>query len=146
MIAYNANNSVRAPMQLYAKTSSNGGATWSARISLGAGSQFNHHSVQMVSGPAPNEFAVVWQDDRMGINTAWNVWLRHTLDGGTTWANPVRLSDLGTGAPYKTANGHAFPYGDYLGIARDNVGIYHVIWGEGISYTGPGGTWYTKSN
>jgi hypothetical protein len=98
----------------------------------------------MVGGPAAGEFAVVWQDDRMGANTAWNVWLRHTSDSGTTWAAPVRLSDQASGAPYKTANGHGFPYGDYLGVARDAVGIYHVTWGEGGSYTGPGGTWYTK--
>jgi len=144
MISYNANNSPRTPMQLYARTSSDGGAIWSARISIGGGGTVNHHSVQMVSGPAAGEFAVVWQDDRMGANIAWNVWLRHTVDGGSTWAAPVRLSDLGSGAPYKSANGYSFPYGDYLGIARDSVGIYHVAWGEGISYTGPGGTWYTK--
>jgi hypothetical protein len=146
MVAYNANNSPGTPMQLYARTSSNGGVLWSARMSIGGGGTVNHHSVQMVSGPAAGEFAVVWQDDRLGANVAWNVWLRHTLDSGTNWAAPVRLSDLGSGAPYKTANGYGFPYGDYLGVARDAVGIYHVVWGEGISYTGPGGTWYTKGH
>jgi hypothetical protein len=24
------------------------------------------------------------------------------------------------------------------------TGVNYVIWGEGISYTGPGGSWYTK--
>lgn len=144
MVAYNANNSVRAPMQLYARTSSNGGATWSARMDIGAGSTVNHHSVQVVNGFTAGEFAVVWQDDRMGANLAWNVWLRHTLNSGSSWDNPVRLSDLATGAPYKTANGYGFPYGDYLGVARDASGKYYVAWGEGKSYKGPGGTWYTR--
>src|SRR4029078_3114795 len=103
MVAYNANNSPGAPMQLYARTSSNGGGTWSSRMSIGGGGTVNHHSVQMVSGPAAGEVAVVWQDDWMGVNTAWNVWLRHTGDSGTTWAAPVRLSYLGSGAPYKNA-------------------------------------------
>ncbi len=56
----------------------------------------------------------------------------------------MRLSDLGAGAPYKTASGYAFPYGDYFEIAVDALGVNHVAWGEGISYTGPGGTWFTK--
>ena len=145
MVAYNANNSVRAPMQLYARTSSDGGASWSPRMSIGGGATVNHHSVQVVGGLA-GDFAVVWEDDRMGANLAWNAWLRHTGNGGNTWDAALRLSDLGTGAPYKTANGHGFPYGDYLGVARDSLGVYHVVWGEGGSYTGPGGTWYTRGH
>jgi len=52
----------------------------------------------------------------------------------------VRLSNLDSGAPYKTSAGYAFPYGDYLEIAVDPFGTSHVAWGEGTSYTGPGGT------
>jgi hypothetical protein len=29
-------------------------------------------------------------------------------------------------------------------IAVDGRGRNHVVWGEGISYIGPGGTWYTR--
>ncbi len=56
------------------------------------------------------------------------------------------MSDLGTGAPYKSANGYRFPYGDYFEVAVDNNGLGHYIWGEGISFTGPGGTWYTRGD
>ena len=52
--------------------------------------------------------------------------------------------DLASGAPYKGRRGYVFPYGDYLAIAVDDQGDNHVIWGEGASWNGPGGTWYTR--
>jgi hypothetical protein len=56
----------------------------------------------------------------------------------------VRLSDLGSGAPYKTAAGYAFPYGDYFEMETAPSGVNYVIWSEGTSYVGPGGSWYTR--
>jgi hypothetical protein len=63
---------------------------------------------------------------------------------GAAWSAPVRLSDQGSGAPYKNPNGYAFPHGDYFEIAVDVTGTAHVLWGEGTNYDGPGGTWYTR--
>ena len=144
MIAYNANNSPRAPMQLYVRTSTDG-ITWSARQDIGAGLAVEHHSVAVAAAPGTGGFAVVWQDDRNGANANFNAWMRRTTNGGTTWDGPFRLSDQATGAPYKSASGHRFPYGDYLEVMADSAGHYHSIWGEGSSFTGPGGTWYTKT-
>jgi hypothetical protein len=144
MIAYNANNTVRAPMQLYVRTSTNG-TSWSARQDIGGGLAVEHHSVAVAAAPGSNGFGVVWQDDRNGANTYFNAWMRRTTDGGSTWDGPYRLSDQATGAPYKSASGHRFPYGDYLEVATDSAGHYHAVWGEGISFTGPGGVWYTKT-
>jgi hypothetical protein len=144
LAAYNVNNSPNAPMQLYARTSSDGGTTWSSRIDVsGAGVTINHHSVQ-VAAYGNNTFAVVWQDDRNGINAYFNAFLRKTTNGGNTWGDVLRLSDASSGAPYKSSAGHNFPYGDYLGVSFDSAGAVHAIWGEGISFTGPGGTWYAK--
>jgi len=56
----------------------------------------------------------------------------------------VRVSDQSSGATYKAAAGYAFPYGDYFEIAVDAEGRTHLIWGEGSSYSGSGGTWYTR--
>jgi hypothetical protein len=56
----------------------------------------------------------------------------------------VRLSDRALGAPYKSAAGYRFTYGDYLALSVDGYGINHVVWGEGESWNGPGGTWYTR--
>ena len=45
---------------------------------------------------------------------------------------------------HKTGGGYFFPYGDYLEFAVDRNGKNYVIWGEGSSYDGPGGTWFTR--
>ena len=98
----------------------------------------------MAAGPTAGDFRVVWQGDAAGDTDAWNTWYRRTDDGGVTWGPPVRLSNLATGAPYKGPKGYAFPYGDYLALAVDATGVNHAIWGEGASWLGPGGTWYTR--
>jgi len=64
------------------------------------------------------------------------------------------LSDRGSGAPYsasldpatppKSRGGFRFPYGDYFGITVDSRGTSYLIWGEGTSYDGPGGTWWAR--
>ena len=46
----------------------------------------------------------------------------------------------------KSADGHAFPYGDYLEIAVDSTGVAQMIWGAGASFDGPGGVWFTRGN
>ena len=96
----------------------------------------------MEAGPAAGDFRVVWQDSRNA--GAWNTWYRRTTSGGATWSTQVRLSDVTGGANYKTANGYAFPYGDYMDIAVTASGTNVVIWGEGEDYVGPGGTWFTR--
>jgi hypothetical protein len=68
----------------------------------------------------------------------------NTLDGGATWSASELLSDLEAGAPYKGPLGYLFPYGDYYEIAIDGDDVNHIIWGAGTSYTGPGGSWYTR--
>ena len=96
----------------------------------------------MTAGPTAGDFRIAWQDDTRGA-TSWNTWFRRTTDGGRTFSTAVRLSDLGSGAPYKNANGYTFPYGDYFAMSTDSDGTNNVIWSEGTSYNGPGGSWYT---
>ena len=92
-----------------------------------------------------DDFRVVWQGNNDGQTDAWNTWYRRTTDGGRTWSEPLRLSDTATTpAPYHSADGYRFPYGDYLELAVDGEGVNHVIWGEGLSYIGPGGSWSTS--
>ena len=143
MVAYTANDNNGNPMKLYVKTSTDGLA-WSSRQEIGISTPgVNHLFPALAAGPVAGDFRVMWQDDRNGQN-AWNTWYRRTTTGGATWQAEVRVSDLGTGAPYKGATGYHFPYGDYQEISVDNSGVTHLIWGEGESYTGPGGTWYTR--
>jgi hypothetical protein len=61
-----------------------------------------------------------------------------------SWSTAVRLSNLGTGAAYKTAAGYAFPYGDYFEMDTAPSGVNYVIWSEGTNYVGPGGSWFTR--
>ena len=144
MIAYNANGTPGAPTRIWVRTSTDGVA-WSARQEVSNGSStVNNAFPALAAGPTAGDFRLAWQDDRNGSTTAWNTWYRSTANGGSTWSAALRLSDVASGAAYKTANGYAFPYGDYFEIDVDAGGLAHVIWGEGSSYDGPGGTWYTR--
>lgn len=146
MIAYHAGSSSGTPQGMYVRTSTNG-TSWSARSEVSNGSAtVNNAFPALASGPQAGDFRIAWQDDRNGSTNAWNTWYRRTTNGGGLWSAAVRLSDLGNGAPYKNANGYAFPYGDYFEIAVASNGKAHIIWGAGSSYTGPGGTWYTREN
>lgn len=145
MIAYNANNTPDAPEQIYLRTSADG-VTWSARqqISVASASVNNSFPAVTAHPTTPGDFRVGWQDDRIQSQTGWNTWYKRTTNGGSTWTTDIRLSDQATGAPYKTANGYAFPYGDYFELAVGPDGRNQVIWGEGTSYSGPGGCWFTR--
>jgi hypothetical protein len=144
MIAYNAGEDAGQPQTMWVITSADG-ENWSSPTEVSNGSSaVNNAFPALAAGPTPGDFRLAWQDDRNGSTTAWNTWYRRTNSGGTTWSEPVRLSDQGSGAPYKSTGGYKFPYGDYFEIAVDSGGTAHVIWGEGTSFNGPGGSWYTR--
>lgn len=144
VVAYHAGGAPGAPQPMYVRTSTNGGSTWSTRQQVSVPDPAVHNGFPALgAGGAAGDFRLVWQDTRGGGTNAWNTWFRETANGGATWSAAVRLSDQTSGAPYKHANGYRFPYGDYLEIAVDAGGRNHIIWGEGDSFTGPGGTWYT---
>jgi hypothetical protein len=141
LLAYAANNAAGANKSLYVRTSTDGVA-WSARTDVGQNAGDNGFP-SVEAGTSAGDFRVAWQDNRNGAS-AYNTWYTKTTNGGSTWSTAIRLSDLGSGAPYKTANGYAFPFGDYLDIAVTSTGTNIVIWGEGPNYVGPGGTWSTR--
>jgi hypothetical protein len=143
VFAYLLNNAADAPKTLYVRRSTDG-LNWSAPVVVNDAGDSNMPAI--ASGPSPGDFRLVWQDDRSGPN-GWNTWYARTTNGGVAWSRAVRLSNLGSGASYKTPAGYTFPYGDYLGLAVDSSGTSHVIWGEGNGiYTGhdTGGSWFTR--
>ena len=86
-----------------------------------------------------------YQDDRNGP-AGWNTWFRRSTDGGVTWSTEARLSDRPNGRVHtRSRAGFAQPYGDYGEVAITNTEATIAVWGEGTSYTGPGGTWYSLS-
>jgi hypothetical protein len=145
LAAYVANSAPRAPMRLYAITSADG-LSWSARTGLEAhGTKVGADFPAVAAGPRPGNFRVAWEDDRNGAK-AWNVWSRATVNLGVSWSPTARISDRGSGAPYKTAAGFKFPYGDYFGLTVDSHGTSYLAWSEGNSYDGPGSTWWARGH
>jgi hypothetical protein len=146
MVAYNAGYVAYEPHQIWTTTSTDG-QNWTTAV------QCSHENAEagnafpaIGAGPTTGDFRVVWQGNENGNVNGWNTWYRRTTDGGASWEPIVRVSDRIGGAPYKNRTGYEFPYGDYLGLSVDSDGTDHVIWGEALSYDGPGGTWYTRSH
>jgi hypothetical protein len=149
VVVYHVNGTPGVPEQMYFKVSTDQGATWSARQLISDAPTTAHHAFPGVAAHpnANGDFRVTWQDDRMQSQTGWNTWYRRLTNvgqGNISIGPEIRLSDQATGAPYKSAAGYRFPYGDYHEIAVGADGTNYVIWGEGDSYTGPGGAWYTR--
>jgi len=93
-----------------------------------------------VEGGAANQIAAMWMDDRLGSpldhTNGWNVWLRTSATGGTSWTGPSRrVSQYDPSRKESQPNGFLFPYGDYQGIDIQGANAV-MIWGEGVNYTG----------
>ena len=144
MIVYHAGNFGKEPQPMWISTSTDG-INWTRRVQVSQPNESASNGFPAIAaGPAAGDFRVVWQGNKNGNPRGWNTFYRKTSDGGATWSNTVRLSDRANGAPYKTSAGYFFPYGDYLSLSVDADGTNQVIWGEGASYDGPGGVWYTR--
>jgi hypothetical protein len=126
----------------FAKRSTNGGLTWSARTTLSVVGE--QSTAPTVESRGAGDVRVWFAQTNGGNHDAWNIWYRSSVDGGVTWAAPVNISDAISGAGYKTAAGFQEFYGDYGEIAITNTGKTIGVWGEAFSYTGPGGTWFNR--
>jgi hypothetical protein len=140
MVAYVKNATAAAPMNMLERTSTDG-INWGAPVTLGSGgATIGADFPAVAAGPTAGAFSIAWMDDRNG-SSAFNVWYRSTTSSGGSWGTTIRLSNLGSGAPYKSSAGFAFTYGDYFSMSVNSSGTAYVIWGEGPDYVGPGGTW-----
>jgi hypothetical protein len=138
---YVANAAAKANKTLYSRTSSDG-VTWTTpQVVSNAGD----NNFPQVVAAGPNDFRMAWMSNSNGA-ALWNVWWKRSSDGGTTWTKTPKLaSNAGAGASYKSELGFAFPYGDYFDMAVGPGGRTWLAWGEGASYSGAGGVWYTRS-
>ena len=128
-------------------STSDDGLNWTPRVQISQPNAAASNGFPAVAaGPGAGDFRVVWQGNSDGNPRGWNTYYRRTKDGGATWDEITQISDHTCGAPYKHPAGYTFPYGDYLSLSVDGDGANHVIWGEGASYNGPGGVWYTRGN
>ena len=141
VFAYEGPTTDLGPQRVYVATSSDAGRTWSAGTPLSVAGED-------ATGPrlaAQGGTVRLWYMQTAGADNAdaWNVWYRSSTDGGRGWSAPVKISDAPAGATdYVGPNGFAEIYGDYGEIAVTSAGKTFATWGEGFSYTGPGGTWF----
>ena len=142
VVAYTFSTVANGPKSLYTVTSDDG-VTWTPPSLVN--SQGDSSFPQIASGPAPGDFRLAWQDNRTG---AFNTWYTASSDGGGSWPSEVKLSNLTSGAPYKSPAGYTFPDGDYFGIAVSSAGVTYAIWGEadGSSIYCCGDTWYAHGS
>jgi hypothetical protein len=128
---------------IYASRSTDHGAHWTTPTVVSAAGE--ESTAPMMESGASGDVRIAWMQTSGGGNVdAWNTIYRRSGDGGATWSTPVRISDAASGAPYKTAAGYAEVYGDYGEMGITNTGKTIATWGEGISYTGPGGVWVNR--
>src|SRR5207249_3376552 len=141
-VTYNAPITDNGPPFIWYKTSTDGGMTWSLRTMLNADATSAFHVFPGVEAGDAGDVRVAWMDNRTG---AYNVWYRSSSDAGQTWSAEVKVSGFRSGYSYVTAQGFAFPYGDYITVALDPKGHVHIAWGEGPNYGGPGNVLYATS-
>jgi hypothetical protein len=141
VFAYEGPTIAGGAQRVYVASSADGGRSWSAGVPLSsAGEDATGPRLATYGGDAR-----LWYMQTAGGDNpdAWNVWYRTSTDGGQTWTSPVKIDDAPAGAAgYVNANGFAEIYGDYGEIGVTNAGKTVAAWGEGFSYTGPGGTWF----
>jgi hypothetical protein len=139
VIVYSGAAEPGGPRTVYARSSTDGGQTWSDRVRLspvGVNAAF-----AAAAGTGNDDVRVYFADQRLG---EWNVWYRSSRDLGRTWSRAVLLSDATSGTEYKTAEGFLEFYGDYGEIAVTGSGRTVAVWGEGPSWLGPGGVWFNR--
>jgi hypothetical protein len=127
---------------IYARRSTDRGATWSAAVAI---SSISEQATSPAVESIGNGDVRAWYMQTTGANVdVWNVYYVRSTDGGASWSAPVDISDATSGPPYKTAAGFLEVYGDYGEIAITSAGKTIAVWGEGFSWTGPGGTWFNR--
>jgi Neuraminidase (sialidase) len=139
VIVYNGASEHLGPQAVYARSSTDGGVTWSEPVQLSKPGVNSAFPAAVGDG---DDGARVWfmaQKDRK-----WKVWYRATADLGQTWTTRQLLSDAVSGTAYKHPKGFDEVYGDYGEIAVRSDGRTVAVWGEGTSYIGPGGIWFNR--
>jgi hypothetical protein len=140
---YDGANAAGGLQSIRTQRSTDGGRTWSSPVTLSVTSETSD-APAVESRGSGDVRAWFYQTAGGGNPDQWNVWYRTSTDGGASWAAAVKISDATSGAAYKTAAGFGEVYGDYGEVGITNTGKTISIWGEGTSYTGPGGAWFNR--
>lgn len=115
--------------------STDGGATWSAQVQIGAGGGATDQFEPNVAVSDTGDVSVVWYDRRNDStnNTNIDVYTVFSSDGGATFGSLVRVTDQSFGVPPLNPNfntGAAQCYmGEYIAIDGAGGGFYYM-WGD----------------
>jgi len=139
---YDGATSPGGQQRIWSRRSTNAGVTWSARTMLSSGSE--HATAPAIESTGNGSVRAFYYQTSGGDHDAWNIWYRSSTDGGQTWGAAVDISDATGGTAYKNANGFLEVYGDYGEMAITNTGTSIAVFGEGASYSGPGGVWVNR--
>jgi hypothetical protein len=137
----------KSPPIINLSKSTNGGATWTLvgraddKTASGCAGSACYALYPTIVGGGANTIYVAWMDDRTGnpINheNGWNVWLRTSTTGGSSWTGPSQqISAYDPAQSQSQPNGFLFPYGDYFGLALNRCGSPMLTWGEGHNWVG----------
>jgi hypothetical protein len=153
-VLYNANSVKFGVNRMYFARSTDGGRSWSRRQDVSASPLGSNNLFPAIAARGAGDVRIAWQDDRNGFDNGdedrsarWNTYYRRSSDGGRSWSREVKLSRFVDGYRYKRSDprpGYLQPYGDYFELEIDDRGETQAIWGEGISWIGPGNVWYAR--
>jgi hypothetical protein len=127
---------------IYAQSSTTKGVSWTSPVTLSAPG--NEATAPAVESTGSGDVRAWYYQTTGADPDVWNVYYRSSTNGGATWSAAVRISDATSGASYKSAAGFLEIYGDYGEISITSAGKTIATWGEGTSYTGPGGVWFNR--
>jgi len=150
---WNAGQIPAAPQQIYFSSSTNGGENWLPRAAVSSADA--EHAFPAITAGSHGDVRIAWMrtspnetsdPDSSDSHKAvyWNTFYRSSSNGGATWSEETRVSAFVAGYSYIANEGFRFPFGDYFGMAIDNHGDTHIVWGEGLNYQSPGSIWYAS--
>ena len=143
---WSAGSSSLGPQRIYFSSSTNGGDNWLPRVSVSSAEPGVEHAFPAIVAGNGGDVRIAWMDQRnsSGNSPYWNTYYRSSSNGGATWGEEIRISGYVPGYRYIGKKGFRFPFGDYFGMAIDNHGDTHVVWGEGLNYQSPGSIWHAS--
>src|SRR5262249_15500781 len=125
----------------------NQGQSWSAKSDISNAPIGTEHCFPAITAGAAGDVRIAWMDTRRvdkESHPLWNTFYRASTNGGATWSQESQLSAPVRGYDYILPTGFRFPFGNLFSIGIDNVGVTHVVWGEGRNYWSPGSIWYVR--
>ena len=144
---WNSGSVIGGPQRIYFSSSTNAGENWSTKVDVSNASGGVEHCFPAITAGTAGDVRIAWMDTRevdpQG-HPLWNTFYRASTNGGATWSTESQLSGPVRGYDYILPNGFLFPFGNLFSIGIDNLGVTHVVWGEGLNYRSPGSIWYAR--